>query len=88
MGWLDANEFFVIAALARERVDELLSSSELSSTEPLIERGAVTDERGVPSSPTFVTFEAARSATCLFSRHPSAPGTCTAHRPVQANRRS
>jgi len=49
MGWLDANEYFVIATSARERVDELLSSSELvSSTEPLIERGAVTDERGVP----------------------------------------
>jgi hypothetical protein len=43
MGWLDANEYFTIVTLVRERVDGLLSSTELS-----IERSVAADERGVP----------------------------------------
>ena len=38
MGWLDANEYLLIAAVARDRVDGLLGSTELA-----IESAAITD---------------------------------------------
>jgi hypothetical protein len=41
MAWLDANEYFTIAAAARDRVDDLLSSTELA-----IEAAAIADQRG------------------------------------------
>jgi hypothetical protein len=42
MGWLDANEYLLISATARDRVDDLLAS-----TESAIERVAITDQRTV-----------------------------------------
>jgi hypothetical protein len=42
MGWMDANEYFLIVATARDRVDDLLSSTGLA-----IERAAIADRRGV-----------------------------------------
>ena len=42
MGWMDANEYFLIVATARDRVDDLLSSTGLA-----IERAAIGDRRGV-----------------------------------------
>jgi hypothetical protein len=41
MAWFDANEYFLIAATARDRVDDLLSSTELA-----IEAAAIADQRG------------------------------------------
>ena len=40
MGWLDANEYLLISATARDRVDDLLASTEIA-----IERVAITDQR-------------------------------------------
>jgi len=42
MGWLDANEYLLISATARDRVDDLLASTEIA-----IERVAITDQRTV-----------------------------------------
>lgn len=42
MGWLDANEYLLIEATARGRVDDLLASTEIA-----IERAAIADRRGV-----------------------------------------
>ena len=39
MGWLDANEYLLIASAARDRVDDLLASAELA-----IERAATTEQ--------------------------------------------
>jgi hypothetical protein len=39
---MDANEYFLIVATARDRVDDLLSSTGLA-----IERAAIADRRGV-----------------------------------------
>jgi len=40
MAWLDANDYFMIAAMATERIDELQSSTEIA-----IERAAIADQR-------------------------------------------
>jgi hypothetical protein len=48
MTWLDANEYFLIAAAARDRVDELLSSTELA-----IEAAAIADQRAAPPAAHF-----------------------------------
>jgi len=40
MGWLDANDYFLIAAMATERIDELQSSTEIA-----VERAAIADQR-------------------------------------------
>jgi len=40
MGWLDANEYLLIASAARDRVDDLLESAALA-----IERAAITGRR-------------------------------------------
>lgn len=42
MGWLDANEYFLIAATARDRVDDLLASSKIA-----IKGAAIADRRTV-----------------------------------------
>ncbi|MGH7304002.1 MAG: hypothetical protein ACRELZ_11965 [Candidatus Rokuibacteriota bacterium] len=39
---MDANEYFLIEATARDRIDDLLSSTEIA-----IERAAISDRRGV-----------------------------------------
>jgi hypothetical protein len=41
MGWLDANDYDMIASMASERVGDLLSSTEIA-----IESAAITDQRG------------------------------------------
>jgi hypothetical protein len=48
MGWLDANEYLLIAATARDRLDDLLASTEIA-----IERAAVADQRRVTQSAHF-----------------------------------
>jgi len=48
MGWLDANEYLLISATARDRVDDLLASTEIA-----IERVAITDQRTVTESAHF-----------------------------------
>lgn len=48
MAWLDANEYFLIVTVARDRVDDLLSSTELAA-----ESAAVPDRRVVPESARF-----------------------------------
>jgi hypothetical protein len=48
MGWLDANDYLLISATARERVDDLLTSTEIA-----IERIAITDQRTVTESAHF-----------------------------------
>ncbi len=48
MAWLDANEYFSIATRARDRIDELLSSTEIA-----IERAAISDQRGVTEAAHF-----------------------------------
>jgi hypothetical protein len=48
MGWLDANEYFLIEATARDRVGNLLASTEIA-----IERAAIADQRGVTESAHF-----------------------------------
>jgi hypothetical protein len=45
---MDANEYFLITATARDRIDDLLSS-----TETAIERVAISDQRG-PTDPAHV----------------------------------
>jgi hypothetical protein len=45
MGWLDANEYLLISATARDRVDDLLASTEVA-----IERVAITDQRTAAAS--------------------------------------
>ena len=42
MGWLDASEYLLISATARDRVDDLLASAEIA-----IERVAITDQRTI-----------------------------------------
>jgi len=48
MGWLDANEYLLISATARDRVDDLLASTQIA-----IERAAITDQRTVTESAHF-----------------------------------
>ena len=48
MGWLDANEYLLIAVAAKDRVDDLLSA-----TEHAIESAAIADQRGVTESAHF-----------------------------------
>jgi hypothetical protein len=48
MGWLDASEYFLIVATARDRVDDLLSATELA-----IERAAIADQRSVTEPARF-----------------------------------
>ena len=48
MGWLDANEYFLISVTARDRVDDLLASTEVA-----IERAALADPRKVTESAHF-----------------------------------
>ena len=55
MGWLDASEYDMIAIMTTERVDELLSSTEIA-----IEQAAIADQRGSTES---VHFCAARGCT-------------------------
>jgi len=55
MGWLDANDYFMIAVMATERVDDLLSSTEIA-----MEQAAIADQRG-PTQPAH--FCAARGCT-------------------------
>jgi len=62
MGWLDANEYDVIATMARERVDDLLSSTEIA-----IERAAIADQRGPTESAHFC---AARGCTLTLGHLP------------------
>ena len=45
---MDANEYFLITATARDRIDDLLSS-----TETAVERAAMSDQRG-PTDPAHV----------------------------------
>jgi len=45
MGWFDANEYVLIATMARNRVDDLLASTELA-----LERAAIADQRVVGES--------------------------------------
>ena len=40
-GMMDANEYFLITATARDRIDDLLASTEIA-----IERAAISDRRG------------------------------------------
>jgi len=46
MGWLDANEYLLIAATADDRIDELLSSTEIA-----MESAAIADRHEVTESP-------------------------------------
>jgi len=55
MGWLDANDYFMIAVMATERVDDLLSSTEIA-----MEQAAIADQRGPTESAHFF---AARGCT-------------------------
>jgi hypothetical protein len=48
MGWLDANEYLLIAATAGDRIDELLSSTEIA-----MEAAAIAERRDV-TEPTHV----------------------------------
>jgi hypothetical protein len=48
MGWLDANEYALIAPMAKDRVDDLLSSTEIAT-----ERAAISDQRGPTESAHF-----------------------------------
>jgi hypothetical protein len=48
MGWLDANEYALIAPMAKDRVDDLLSSTEIAT-----ERAAISDQRGPTESARF-----------------------------------
>jgi hypothetical protein len=48
MGWLDANEYLLIAATARDRLDDLFASTEIA-----IEQAAVADQRRVTKSAHF-----------------------------------
>jgi len=59
-GWMDANEYFLIVATARDRVDDLLSS-----TEHAIEGAAIADQRGVTEPAHF--YDAQR---CTLSHLP------------------
>jgi hypothetical protein len=45
MAWMDANDYFLIVAAAGDRIDDLLSSTELA-----IERAAISDQRA-PAEP-------------------------------------
>ncbi len=46
MPWMDTNEYFLIAAIAKDRVDQLLSSTEIA-----IELAALSDDRRAPAEP-------------------------------------
>jgi len=48
MAWMDANEYFLIAGTARDRIDDLLSSTEIA-----IERAAISDQPG-PTEPAHI----------------------------------
>ncbi len=62
MAWMDANEYFLIAGTARDRIDDLLSSTEI-----VIERAAISDHPG-PTEPAHicdVLGVCARAPACL-----------------------
>jgi hypothetical protein len=48
MGWLDASEYALIAPMAKDRVDDLLSSTEIAT-----ERAAISDQRSPTESAHF-----------------------------------
>ena len=48
MGWMDANDYYLIEATARDRVDDLIASTEIA-----IESAAIADQRGVTASAHF-----------------------------------